>query len=153
VQPGRIDAVVTSSGKVLRDDRRERIERRNALATRAARHVGDAVLNAILRSYMAAVNDPKNELIHLYEIRDALSSHFEGERPATAALGVSGGAWSTLGRLADGEPIREGRHRGRFAGELRNATENELREARDVARSLIMGYLDHLEGARRAPGN
>lgn len=148
---GRLDAVVTRSGEVMHDDRRNRIERRKAFGASAAKHLGDPVLPSILRSYMAAVNDPGNELIHLYEIRDALADRFGGHGQATAALGVSNTAWSTLGRLADGGPLREGRHRGKFPGELRDATEAELEEARTIARSLISGYIVHLDKAGNAP--
>ena len=149
---GRLDAAVTVSGEVVRDDRRERINRRKMLGASAVSHLGDVVLNSILRSYMAAVNDPRNELIHLYEIRDALSDRFEGQAQATAALGVSGSAWSTLGRLADGEPLREGRHRGKFPGDLRDATEAELDKARGIARDLVIGYVSYLDSVLKTSG-
>jgi hypothetical protein len=59
-------------GNVVHDSRLERIERRRSLAKLAARAAGDPVVDSILRGYSAAVNDPGNELVHLYEIRDAL---------------------------------------------------------------------------------
>jgi hypothetical protein len=58
----------------------------NDLALRAAAHITDLVANSILRSYSAALNDPDNELIPLYEIREALSSQFGGDRAAQKAL-------------------------------------------------------------------
>jgi len=65
-----------AAGNVIADTRGDRIGGRKRLAARAAKHVADPVANAILRSYSAAVNDPRNELVHLYEIREALSAHF-----------------------------------------------------------------------------
>jgi hypothetical protein len=92
------------------------------------------------------LREPGNELIHLYEIRDALSTKFGGERGVRAALlGISSSDWSMLGRLANDEPIRQGRHRGHHAGALRGATETELAQARAIARRMIDAYLRYLE--------
>lgn len=134
-----------AAGNTVRDTRLERIEKRTGLAQLAARHIGDPVANAILRSYSAAVNDPRNELVHLYEIRDALSQHFGGESNAIAAVGVTGAQWSRLGNLANNEPFTQGRHRGKQLGSLRDATASELSEAREVARVMIEGYFRYLD--------
>ena len=133
-----------AAGNVIRDTRRERIERRIGFAQLAARYVNDAVANALLRSYAAAVNDHRNELVHLYEIRDALSRQFGGEASATSALSITGAEWSRLGQLANDEPFTQGRHRGKKLGYLREATVSELSEAREIARKMIEGYLRHL---------
>ncbi len=52
---------------------------------------------------------------------------------------------SRFGQLANNEPVRQGRHRGKSAGALRGATETELKEERSTARSLVQGYLEYLE--------
>jgi hypothetical protein len=144
---GSADFVVRdSAGNIVRDTKRERIEHRASFAQLAARYINDPVANALLRSYSAAVNDPRNELVHLYEIRDALSGHFGGEAVATNAVGVSNAQWSRIGQLANNEPFTQGRHRGKQLGVLRDATSEELSEARQIARSMIEGYLRHLEG-------
>jgi hypothetical protein len=143
---GNADFIVhESTGKVVRDSRRERIDRRVRLALDAAGQITDPALNAILRSYAAAVNDPRNELVHLYEIRDALATHFGGETAARAALGITADQWSTLGRLSNSDPLTQGRHRGKQLGALREATAAELGEARAIARSMVEGYLAHLK--------
>jgi hypothetical protein len=133
-----------ANGNVIRDSKRERINARIELSQLAARYVTDAAANAILRSYAAAVNDPRNELVHLYEIRDSLSQHFGGELAATSAVGISAVQWSRLGQLANNEPLTQGRHRGKQLGALRDATASELSEAREIARRMIEGYLRHL---------
>lgn len=133
--------VTDAAGNVIRDTRQERIDRRMELARKAAAHITDPTVNSVLRSYSAAVNDPSNELIHLYEIRDAMSAHFGGEIAARAALGVSSSEWSRLGHLANDEPIAQGRHRGKQLGALRAATPEELEEARLLARKMIDRFL------------
>jgi hypothetical protein len=100
----------------------------------------------MLKSYDDAVNDPGNELVHLYEIRDSTAKHFGGESIARNVLNISGSRWSKLGRLANDEPLKQGRHRGKNPGALRDATEEELREARKIARELVVAYLSYLEG-------
>lgn len=66
-----------ATGNVVYDSRKERVERRKSFAGLAANGAGDPVVDSILRSYGAAVNDPGNELVHLYEIRDALRTSSE----------------------------------------------------------------------------
>lgn len=91
----------------------------------------------------ASVKDPDNELVHLYEIGDALAKKF-GDA-VRAKLGITRAQWSRFGRLANNEPLRQGRHRGKNAGNLRDATEGELQEARGIARTMIEAYLQFLE--------
>ena len=138
------------AGNIVRDMRRERIGRRNDLAQNAAACITDPVANSILRSYAAAVNDPANELIHLYEIRDCLAERFEGMSEALREIGIDDDSpWRRLGQLANVEPLTQGRHRGQHLGLLREATSQELAEARDIARSLIDAYLAY---SRRSEG-
>jgi hypothetical protein len=84
----------------------------------------DAVLASLLRGYHAAVRDPDNELVHLFEIREALTTRFEGETEARSVLGISSRSRSRFGRLANVEPLRQGRHRGKAEGPLRDDATN-----------------------------
>jgi hypothetical protein len=140
---GTLDVRTTDdAGNIVRDTRRERIDRRNDLAQNAAACITDPVANSILRSYAAAVKDPANELIHLYEIRDCLAERFEGTREALGEIGIDDDSpWRRLGQLANAEPLIQGRHRGQHLGVLREATSGELTEARNIARALIGAYL------------
>ena len=90
----------------------------------------------MLDSYSRAVEDPANESIHLYEIRDALAAHYTSHRKARAALGIEPGEWDRVGVLAIVEPILQGRHRG-HSGNLRPATHEELLEVRQIVRRWI----------------
>jgi len=146
VMGGAADVVFTDKdGKVTFDSKRDRIEKKKSLASAIVRHrSNDAILAAILRSFDASVRDPGNELIHLYEIRDALGKVLGGKVKAIRALGVTPKEWNRLGELCSSLPLRQGRHRGSSVGQLRDATHSELEEARAIARSLVIGYLRHL---------
>ncbi|MCB2218743.1 MAG: hypothetical protein KQH59_22000 [Desulfobulbaceae bacterium] len=134
-----------AAGNVIQDTRKERIQRRIGFVKLAANHLNNALAVALLRSYAAAVNDPRNELVHLYEIRDAPSRQFGGEAAAKSAANISRAEWFRLGQLSNDEPITQGRHRGKSLGSLREATNEELTEARGIARKMIEGYLCHLK--------
>ena len=133
------------NGIVIYDSRRDRIEKKKKLAESAEKYSSDPVATFLLASYNSAVNDPGNELVRLYEIRDALSKKFGGNTQACKALGLSASEWSRLGQLANNEPLRQGRHRGKSAGELRNAREDEIVEARKIARRFVEAYFVHLD--------
>ncbi|MCZ6551382.1 MAG: hypothetical protein O6926_08300 [candidate division NC10 bacterium] len=144
---GTVDFQVTDKvGNVVVDSRRDRIEKKKTLAELVSKYRAiDTLLVSLLRSYDAGVRDPNNELVHLYEIREALSTRFGGENEARLALGISCPMWSGLGRLCNSEPLRQGRHRGKSCRELRDATEGELAEARGIARGMVEAYLQYLE--------
>jgi len=103
----------------------------------------------LLNSYKSAMNDPNNEFVHLYEIRDALSKKFGGENKACKALNISGPQWSQLGNLTNNPSLRQGRHRGKNPGTLRNATVEELTEARNIAFFFVEAYFKYLESGRK----
>lgn len=128
-------------GRAVVDTKRDRVEKKVELAELAAAHASDHVLASMLRSFDTAVRDPDNELVHLYEIRDALVARFGTEAAARTAIKLDKKRWSTLGRLCNDEPLKQGRHRGsKPAVPLRDATEGELSEARDIARAMIEAY-------------
>jgi len=144
--PGRVDVQIGDpNGNVQVGTRQERISARNAMAKRALSRFSDRVANAIVRSYNAAVSDSRNELVHPYEIRDALHSRFKSERAVRNAVGLSHAKWSEFGRLTCVEPLIEGRHRSEHPGALRPATREELDKARSIAREMILGYFRWLE--------
>jgi hypothetical protein len=134
-----------AAGNITFDSKAERIKATEEFGRLASKHQNDPVAQALLKSYSAAMNDPSNELTHLYEIRDALKDKFgRKETKARSALGISRENWKRLGKLADYAPLRQGRHRGKHIGQLRDATEAELAEARAIARDMIEAYLRYL---------
>ncbi len=140
--------VIDKDGNVISDSKRDRIEKKKSLAELVTTHrATDGLLASLLRSYDAAVRDPNNELVHLYEVREALSVKFGGENGARSALGITSSQWSRLGQLCNNEPLRQGRHRGKTGGALRDATEGELAEARGIARAMIEAYLQNVDAS------
>jgi hypothetical protein len=131
-------------GKVAGDSRRERIEKLQELAELAQR-IGekDLLAKSLLASYHNSLLDPGNELVHLYEIRDAIAKNFGGEKQACTSLTISSREWSELGRVANNEPLKQGRHRGKFIENLRDATQEELLETRAIAQAIVIAYLHY----------
>lgn len=141
-----VDLIVKDEwGNIVADSKRDRIEQKKRLAILAAKHSTNLVLISLLDSYQKSVNDPENELIYLYEIRDALREYFKNEREAQKELNISANKWGRLRRLANDKTIRQGRHRGQSLTNLRDATPSELKEARNIALRLIESYIEYLD--------
>jgi hypothetical protein len=135
------EAIITHPDGTVTDTRAERIASDAAfVAALAPKLVQSPVLRAMVESYGHAVRDPANELVHLYEVRDAAAKHYGSDRRARKALGVTHAEWQTLGRLANSEPLRESRHRGQHPAGTRPATDEELTAARTVARRIIEAF-------------
>ena len=144
---GTIDIRYTSAdGTTIVDTRAERIATKRAFAEQVERlRPLSPVLAGMLASLGAAVRDPQNELVHLYEVREALANEFNGGRAAIGALGIASDDWSRLGQLCNDEPLRQGRHRGKMGAALRDATHEELEEARNLARNMLRLYVQRLQ--------
>lgn len=144
---GKVDLIQRDAyGNIISDTRQERINKKRKLGDLAAKfRLKDPTLDQMLRSYSASVSDQKNELIHLYEIRDAAKKKFGNATKAKAKLNITISQWNTLGRLANDEPLTQGRHRGQNPGALRDADISELEQARRIAANIIESYLDYLE--------
>lgn len=117
----------------------------------AAKHAGDATASAMLASYQKSVDDPSSLFVRLYEVRDAISSHFGGQQQALSALGLNSNDWSELGQLANHAPIHEGRHIGKNAGQLRDATSAEISVGRRIVADMIRAYLGWLDRQPTVP--
>jgi len=143
---GQFDTIVKDEkGNIIKDSKRERIDKKKQLSDLSEKYcVKDPLVKSLLNSNSMSVKDPVNALVHLYEIRDALSKRFGNDTAALEALGISNNKWGRLGILANKQPIKQGRHRGNFRS-LREATEEELKEARNIAQSLVTNYLEYLE--------
>ncbi len=133
-------AITGASGEIIQDTRAERIAEDARFLDSVAQKGQDPLLQSLLSSHSAAVNDPANELVHLYEIRDALAKHFGSEPAARTQLKIPKLQWQRLGFLAAAAPLKQGRHRGAHLGNLRDATQQELGEARRIVRGWIEKY-------------
>jgi hypothetical protein len=131
-------------GNIIRDTRAERLAfEENILKLFAQTDNQIPTVKTMINSYEAAIQDPKNELVHLYEIIDALKHHFVTKQNALSKLNFDETSWDRLHSLSNDEPLAEGRHRGSKTS-LRKATDAELEEARRIAKSLIVSYISKL---------
>lgn len=144
---GTVDLVVKDkNGNVVSDTKRERLDKQKLFATLVDKHrKSDATLDQMLKSYQKSVKDPDNELVHLYEIRDSLSERFGSKSNAINKLGITSNEWDEIGKLANSLPLKQGRHRGKAVGALRDAELAELEKARKSVAHLIEKYLEYLE--------
>lgn len=139
---GQVDFLLKdAAGNVVRDSKAERIAEHSSLLDELSPKVPySATLRSLLESYSQSIDDPNDELVHLYEIRDALSHHYGNERTARDVLAISKTEWQRLGILANVEPLKEGRHRGKHSHGKRPATSSELEEARSLVRRWIIAF-------------
>jgi len=144
--PAKVDFVSTNEDGSVTDTTKERLDKK---ALHASLIRSDPAAKQMLNSFRASKSDPHNELVHLYEIRDALCEELGSAKKAKQYLGIVNKEWDKLGKLACNGEIKQGRHRGWKIGLLREATEEELAEARSLAQSFIKKYLVYLE--RRNP--
>jgi hypothetical protein len=139
-----VDLVSTDDEGVVHDTRRDRIDTTKNLSELSARYAAtNRTARKMLYSFDAAVRDPENELVYLYEVWEALQTKFGGEKKTQNALGILRSDRSRLMHLAN--ELNQGRHRGSHAGSLRNATTDELDEARAIAGNMIKSYLNYLD--------
>ncbi len=150
VEGGPIDVIVRKADGTVIDSKVERLAAKRELVEKVRRNGSDEHLTAMLDSMARALSDKANCLVHLYEILDALSLKFGGKTPAINALSLPSSQWSELGRLANHEPLQEGRHRGKMVCSLRPATTVELDRCKTIASSFIVEYLQYLESQPQA---
>jgi hypothetical protein len=139
---GHVDRIETdAAGNIVRDSRAERIAaHRSELDFLAPKLGRSTTLRSMCESYARSITDPNNELVHLFEICDALTKHYSDKQAALNALSISQTKWQRLGILANVKPLEEGRHRGKHPTGRRAATARELQEARQLAWRWIMAF-------------
>lgn len=137
------------NGNIISDTKKERLDKQKHFATLLEKHRNtDATLDQMLKSYQKSVKDPENELVYLYEIRDSLAERFGSKKSAIYKLGITTDDWDEIGELANNLPLKQGRHRGKAIGILRDAEINELERARKSVTYLIEKYAKYLEMRR-----
>ena len=84
LENGKIDFLLTdSSAQVILDTKAERVAKEESLIKVIASSTGKhPLINKLITSYKTAVSDPSDELVHLYEIIDALKKHFTSKANA-----------------------------------------------------------------------
>lgn len=140
------DLIYTDNKGVVHNTRQNRIDSTRKLAELSARYAStDNTARKILDSYYKSLKEPENELIYLYEIWDALKVAYGDQKKARKVLGIKDSDRRKLTNLSNSEPLNQGRHRGEFAGKLRDATSEELENAREIATTMLVSYLEYLD--------
>lgn len=139
---GRVDFTIhDAAGNLVRDSKAERIAQDTSLLdVLAPKLQHSSTLQSLFDSYSRSVADPADEFTHLYEIRDALSTYLGGKPRTLRALGISESDWSRFGFLTNAERLEQSRHRGNHPIGRRQATDEELNEARTLARQWIIAF-------------
>ncbi|MBE3124775.1 MAG: hypothetical protein IMZ57_03860 [Acidobacteria bacterium] len=145
---GTPNLISTDANGVVHDARCEHFEAMKILVELRLPHASDPTVRRMLDSFDAAIRYPGNELVYLYEVWDALQTKFRRNKKGRKALGISRRNRSRLTNLANKEPLNQGRHRGRF-DTLRDATIDELAEARNIAKEMIEKFLLYLDDRQR----
>jgi hypothetical protein len=145
---GQADFIVRdAASSIVRDTRAERIaDHTQMLDFITPKLAQSPELGEMVKSYSRSIADPSNELLYLYEIRDALSKHYGGDGEARASLNIGNAEWKRLGRLANEQPLAEGRHRGKHLAGRRAASEAELEDARGIVLRWITEFARKILG-------
>ena len=135
-----------ANGNVISDTKKERIDKKKWFSETSAKfRIIDQTLNQMLKSYSSSVSDPNNEMVYLYEIREAASKKFGGDNNAKSKLGITKNEWSDFGLITNKKPLLQGRHRGSNVGRLRQADVSELDTVREIASKIVENYMILLE--------
>lgn len=125
----------------IEEEKKKQVELLNKIQTALNK---DPLVKGLFESYKNSISDPENELVHIYEIRDALQNHFRSKSKALEKLNLTTKEWSDFGTICNEKPLKEGRHRGQMKGKLRNASKEELKLAREISIKMINAFIDYL---------
>jgi len=130
-----------------RKRKEQEIQTRKELASKLA-YLGAAVIEdktaiKIVDSYKASLDNDQYALVHLYEIRDALHTHFKGKKEAIKALNIIQSNWHSIGDLANRRAVKGSRHEGKFSEPLSALSESLVKEAQKAAQKLVLAYFEY----------
>lgn len=130
-------------GNIASDTRTERIAEQARFRTKLVEALPDfPEIRAMAESFNKSFEDEANCFVHLYEVRDRISTIFDGEKKAKKALNVKDD-WRSIGTLSNEPDNALGRHRGMGSDHKRPGQE-DLQKGRNATRRLIEAYIDHV---------
>lgn len=141
-----VDLVIhNSDGGIQFDSKAERIKKEALLSEKLAviDHT-DPHLVSMRNSFNKLLGEHHNTFKLLYDMKEALNNKFRDRHLIIETLKISEADWRWIGEYANNQPLEESRHIGKFVGETRNATTEELEKARNVGSSLIQAYVEYL---------
>lgn len=138
--------IAIEDGNIVIDTKEKRINEHKRLTEIILNKSREHPLSeGLLNIFNSAMNEPSNELVRLFEIKEALKKYFGNEKNAISRLGVSRKRWNELGKICNDLPLKEGRHAGFHIDSLRKATKEELKMARNITRDLIISFIGLLD--------
>jgi hypothetical protein len=106
-------------------------------------HMGDTTMRLLIDSYLKSIDDPQNEFVYLYEVREKLQFHFGTIKLMTDTLNIDKTDFDRFGVITCVQPTEQSRHRGKFE-QMRPATQEELNNCRAFIKDIIEKYALHL---------
>ena len=136
---------IDKDGKIIYDPDEEEKKRQLDLSTKIQNVLDkDKIVHHLLESYQNSIKFPNDELVYLYEIKDAIKTYFKNKSTVLILLKISDADWSELGIICNKLPLKQGRHRGQMIGKLIDPKENELEKARSIAKNIIKSFINYL---------
>jgi len=105
----------------------------------------DVTLRFAINRYNAALNDSDNQFFYLYDIKESIRQYFESKgENYEASLGLKSKFNSDFGKIANGLPLFQSRHRGSHVHKQMIAETREILNLRNMSRELILKFISHL---------
>ncbi|REJ78753.1 MAG: hypothetical protein DWQ47_04725 [Acidobacteria bacterium] len=132
-------------GNIIRDSKNERKEKEERFLNLVREaSLKDRAVGELMEFYHSSVLDPRNEFHHLYQIRELLRERLGKDLGILKALGISKDKLSQFGNITNEYPVEQGRHQGKFSDLLREATQEELSEIREISKELIERFATYV---------
>lgn len=144
--PGDIEQIYFEQQDILRAQRQiegEKDKIKNIGISYGSLLGNDYFRNA-LASYSRYNRENPDDLICLYEIRDAIQKYFEKEKTAVDSLGLTLKSWKKFGELFNNKPYHGGRHNGVHVEPRKNMPAKDLTFVEKYAKELLIKFGDYL---------
>ena len=136
----RVESSLSEEERIVRQEKiNKRINETHALLDEHLKQ--DITLFKMLRGMREALENPKYELVHLYEIVDAIKMRFP--KKEKEKLGIDDRDWGKVEEVCNSR--KEGRHGGLEREASEPATSEEKKKVRQITRKFIKLYLRYLE--------
>ena len=143
--------IIDKDGKIVSDSRRDRINKikdTSLLGLNLSINDEDEIAMHLIGFYYESFDKPERILTSLYDLHKALVNELKGEDNVQDILGIPKSKQVRIRYITNVLPLKEGRHPGENIGELRNATNEEIKEAREIAKEELVQYL-HYKSKRK----
>lgn len=138
--------IISQDGNVVGDSKSDIDTSINDLSELYIKHYeSDLTAKHIIDYYNESVHTPDRILTALFDLYEVLSERFGNKHDIRDSLGVSINNITRFKRIVNDLPLKQGRHSGGKIKILRDATNEEISEARDIAKALLLNYLLFLD--------